>query len=137
MELRAEAERYCALIEQAPSMERERFADAVVAALESLVAVAGLMPEVPPTEAELPDGPSHAEWRERLAALQATLGDWEDPVLSLADDLADVWRDLKEGLMALQSGATEADVAWEWRFGFHTHWGPHAQSALRALRARV
>lgn len=84
-----------------------------------------------------------------MKAVQAVLGDWDDywtttsiveeaPVnLSLADALADIWRDLRSGLDALGSGNPREDVLWEWRFDFRTHWGLHAVEALRALHQRV
>ncbi|MCW2753202.1 MAG: hypothetical protein JWQ32_613 [Marmoricola sp.] len=52
---------------------------------------------------------------------------------SLADDLADVWRDLREGLDALTMNARWDDVAWEWRFGLDVHGGKHAVEAVRAI----
>ena len=50
-------------------------------------------------------------------------GDWEMEavLLPLANDLADVWLDVKHGLVALDAGARETDVIWEWRFGFYWH----------------
>ena len=59
----------------------------------------------------------------------------EDPVTGdLADDLADIYRDLKEGLELYEEGhVTEA--IWEWSQRFNTHWGRHASSALHALHA--
>jgi hypothetical protein len=50
----------------------------------------------------------------------------------LADDLTDVYLDLRRGLALLDSGI-EAAAAWEWRFSFGIHWGRHAVNALRAL----
>lgn len=50
----------------------------------------------------------------------------------LADDLADVWRDLKGGLALYQAGHLNAAV-WKWRFDFWGHWGKHATSAIYAL----
>ena len=50
----------------------------------------------------------------------------------LADDLADIWRDLKGGLALYHKGNRPA-AAWEWRNSFQTHWGRHATSALYAL----
>lgn len=42
----------------------------------------------------------------------------EEPVInSLADDLADIYRDLKEGLSLFEANHP-IDAAWEWRFGF-------------------
>jgi hypothetical protein len=57
--------------------------------------------------------------------------------LSLADALADIWRDLRQGLIALREGVPADNVAWEWRFSFQTHWGAHAVEALRAIHAQV
>ena len=52
----------------------------------------------------------------------------------LADDLADICRDLKEGLGLYDEGRI-AEAFWEWRQSFITHWGRHASSALHALHA--
>lgn len=54
---------------------------------------------------------------------------------ALDDDLADIYRDLKEGLL-VSSGIGAADIeeaTWHWRFLFLTHWGDHLTDALRAL----
>lgn len=59
----------------------------------------------------------------------------EEPVTgSLADDVADIYRDLADGLTKWRRGEVAA-AWWEWRFGFTIHWGEHAVSALRALHA--
>ena len=59
----------------------------------------------------------------------------EEPVTAdLADDLADIWNDVKRGLILYESGAIEAAV-WEWRFHFSAHWGHHACGSLYALQA--
>lgn len=50
----------------------------------------------------------------------------------LADDLADIWRDLDEGLVAFTSGHTGA-AEWQWAWSFRNHWGRHAASAIHAL----
>ncbi len=50
----------------------------------------------------------------------------------LADDLADIYRDLREGLSLFQEGhAAEAETAWFDCFQFH--WGLHATQALSAI----
>lgn len=51
---------------------------------------------------------------------------------SLADDLADIYRDIVSGLRAYELG-NRAGAVWEWSFGLHSHWGAHATSAIRAL----
>lgn len=53
-------------------------------------------------------------------------------VADLADDLADIWRDLKAGLMLFNAGHVSAAVR-EWRQGFWQHWGRHAAGAIFAL----
>jgi Domain of unknown function (DUF5063) len=152
MQMRDEAQRYCSLIERAGSMEQRAFVVALAASLASLLSAASHLPDVEPTETELPDGPDEDQRRACFTAVQQTLGDWADywttlathgedaseaVLLPLADDLTDVWRDLKQGLLALDAGALLDDVTWEWRFGFYTHWGRHATEALRAVHSRL
>jgi hypothetical protein len=50
----------------------------------------------------------------------------------IADDLRDIYRDVKVGLLAHEAGRpTEALGHWAWTFRYH--WGRHAAGALRAL----
>ena len=59
----------------------------------------------------------------------------EGPAIgSLADDLADIDRDVVGGLRAFLAGRPAAAAeAWEtWLWG---HWGGHATGAIRALHA--
>lgn len=59
----------------------------------------------------------------------------EEPVTAdLADDLADIWRDVKAGLLPFRNG-NRAAAAWRWRFHFDVHWAHHATAALYALQA--
>lgn len=51
---------------------------------------------------------------------------------SLADDLADIYRDVKAGLSLFEARGF-VDAAWDWRFNFQTHWGRHLVGAQRAL----
>ena len=51
---------------------------------------------------------------------------------SIADDLADIYRNIASGLRAYELG-DRAGAVWEWSFGLHSHWGAHATSAIRAL----
>lgn len=55
---------------------------------------------------------------------------------SLADDLGDIYRDVRRGLDLFDREAP-ADAAWEWRFAFETHWGNHATDAVRVLHRLV
>ena len=150
--MRDEVERYCSLIEGSDSFKRNEFAAALAESLAGMLAAAQHLPAVSPTANELEHRPSPEEARGRFAAVERVLGEWahywttvathgddaEVPVmLTLGDDLADIWLDLKPGLAGLQAGAPVGDVIWDWRFTFYTHWGRHATEALRALHARL
>ena len=57
----------------------------------------------------------------------------EEPVTgNLADDIADIFRDVVEGIRLFDRGQ-ESEAVWKWVFGIHSHWGEHATSAMRAL----
>jgi hypothetical protein len=55
---------------------------------------------------------------------------------SLADDVTDIYRDLRCGLQKWRRGES-GEALWEWRFGLENHWGTHATGAIRALHARA
>ena len=59
----------------------------------------------------------------------------EEPVVAdLADDLADIWRDLKSGLRHYDSGEVAA-AERTWCFNYSIHWGHHATAALHVIQA--
>lgn len=56
----------------------------------------------------------------------------EEPVASsLGLDLAETYDDIQDGLALIERGSSKADVLWQLRFDFLTHWGEHALVALR------
>ena len=94
-----------------------------------------------------PDRGDHEEWQAFYVSLGALIGDRNhyrevfDPYEpatevevtgSLADDLADIHRDLRAGLRKWMRGES-GEALWEWRFHFEGHWGEHLTRALRAL----
>lgn len=57
----------------------------------------------------------------------------DEPVMGmLADDLADVYRDLAEGLDQAKQGNLEA-ACFDWAISYRTHWARHAVHALTAI----
>jgi hypothetical protein len=57
----------------------------------------------------------------------------DEPVCGdLAEDLLEIYKDVKEGLLAFEAGERILAV-WHWRNTFGIHWGRHATSAIKAL----
>lgn len=57
----------------------------------------------------------------------------EEPVIGdLADDLSDIYGDLRMGL-SLYDGGHQQAAAWEWQLHFRIHWGRHLVAALYAM----
>jgi hypothetical protein len=62
-----------------------------------------------------------------------------DPLLNeapcmgdLGDDLLDIYKDIKEGLVLFDAGDAN-EALWHWSFLHKIHWGRHAVGALFAL----
>lgn len=54
----------------------------------------------------------------------------------LADDVADIFRDVMRGLQ-LYTLNYRAAAGWEWVMSLQSHWGEHATSAIRALHCWI
>lgn len=133
------AERYCAWAE-GPASDSDLLTARKLLAELHLLAI-----ELPNGECgkETEDVVSHESWRkvlDRFSELPLNLY-WdvfdplkeEPPVVnSLADDLADIYRDLKEGVILYGQGDI-VEATWQWRFLFEIHWGAHLTGAQRAI----
>jgi hypothetical protein len=65
--------------------------------------------------------------------------DWQEQSGSLADDLADIYWELKAGLERLETDQTPLPTLRCWGAGYRLHWGQHlvdAERHLYGLRAR-
>lgn len=149
---RVAAERYCGLIEFGwRSLGDLLFAE-LARSLACLYAAATVLPIFEVESDDLPaDQFSDAQWRDAFwpfaGALRRDDVYWDvEPYTEgkpelvaglLQDDLGDIYRDIKEGLLLEEAGFPDADVVWQWRFNFWSHWGFHAASALRALHSRL
>lgn len=130
------ARRYCAFIDTMHSLApTRRVVDAIPFLADLVASAVGLPQGVDVTEAEV----------ERANAPRVDLGTFDyyyevfDPFIrdelvigSLADDLADIYVDLREGIDLLEAGHPN-DAVWQRRFDYENHWGDHAVDALRAL----
>jgi hypothetical protein len=123
------AAEYCALVEQPPRIVELQ--EALLDILPRLYLAGSALPLVEPeTEDLLPDRPASSELLAVMEGLQEVLG---QGLSIIADDLVDIWKDLKQGLLALESGSPEADVVFSWSHDFISHWGRHALKALAAV----
>jgi hypothetical protein len=141
---------YCNLIERFEELDWRQTTKQLRVLIPSLMSAAIKMSDASPTDNDAPSTVTHEQWSDRLSAVEATLSEhgsyWTTPDvvdssepevvnLPIADDLADIWRDLRDGLNRLEAGGQLSDIAWEWRFLFDVHWGAHAAEAIRALHA--
>lgn len=87
------------------------------------------------------------QWAPMYESLKTKFGDWNlywgvfNPLSeretirgSLADDIADIYGDLKDGVILHENREVPAeDNIWHWRCTFYVHWGEHATDALRTI----
>jgi hypothetical protein len=141
------AQEFCILIETAKSFERRAFFERCFQLVARLVSEAVELPDI---EGELDTMRGQVTLDAYRAVVdglefQAAEHDsykmvfdpWEEaaePIYgSVSNDLADIWRDLKRGLLALAAGSLPNAIC-DWRFSFQHHWGPfHATHVLRPL----
>jgi hypothetical protein len=140
------AREYCVWAESGTSASPQHDAAMALRLLSELYAAVLLLPEGEGSEDDV-NSNSADEWRrvyDRFADLPVS-NYWEifnplerqagEPVLaSLADDLADIHRDLQRGFVLFDRGDVNGAV-WEWSFHFRAHWGHHLTAALYALHA--
>ena len=143
-EFAALARRYCVWAEGPPGDPDEDLTTArgLLALLQAAVLP---LPDNCPTTGSADDLISTEAWKERYARFELLpiKGYWkvfdalvmEQPVFNtLADDLSDIWRDLKQGLLLYDSGNVE-EAIWQWRFNYEIHWGRHLLGAEYAIHS--
>lgn len=159
IEFKKAADSFCPLLEEEPA-ESDQWLMDVLAATAGVYASGHALPDLGlPGDAledalDVPDqlDVTHEEWKRVYNLVHNVLGDqtgyWayfdpseppnshEEAVFgNLADDLADIYRDIKPGLRAWETGvdAYLASIVFDWKLGFGSHWGLHAVGAMRAL----
>lgn len=135
---------YCAWVETVETYSFEEVSHLRLLLAELHLGVLRLWPVKPGADTRI-KALSHEEWKviySKLARFELNhYWDVFNPLnsedttsicSSLADDLADIYRDLKKGLACYDQGRM-TEAAWEWRFLFEIHWGQHLTGAQRAL----
>ncbi|MDR4222315.1 DUF5063 domain-containing protein [Priestia megaterium] len=132
------ANHYCTLIDSLNCLD-EKNSEELLAALLDLYLQALRLPEVEPDNAEAP------QFEIPLPKVDFDKYEyyWEvfDPYKldepgcgSLSDDILDIYKDLKEGIILFEQDTTN-EAIWHWKFHFQSHWGSHVVNALRALHS--
>ena len=145
-ELLAIARRYCELIESLQEGDRQPLAqiNELLPRLHAAMTMVGPWQEDKPLEAAV-----DLDRRfELFSSLHRLLGDldgyWmeydvapdrQEMSGSLADDLTDIYCELKNGLVHLEGNSDARRMLRSWRSGFCNHWGQHVVDAERHLYA--
>jgi len=60
-------------------------------------------------------------------------------VVSIAENMADIYQDIKDFLLLYQTGSHEVmnDAIWECKLNFETHWGQKLVNSLRAIHSFI
>ncbi len=140
------AQKYCDLIEQRDRYNLNGFLRHCIILLSRLIHESATLELVDNDEDLPPKTRTHEEWAKLFDGLGEKLGKFDKYLMvfdsykdrkaiygSLSDDLADIYWELKDGLTALEEGTNKARVIWQWRWMFWTHWGRHANSAVRVI----
>jgi hypothetical protein len=157
------ANRFCSVVDSASSMEKTDLLLQIYRILPKLIDEAISLPDVKLSDSDDPiEGSgqpafrargrqSEQEWGQLYNLLKEQIADWDrywqvfDPTEdkealsgTLADDIADIYRDLKEGLVRSEAHqAPPEEIIWSWRLLFYSHWGKHAMDALLAIHFRL
>jgi len=142
------AREYCSLIESIDEMEQQEWFQQLAILLPRLhAAIVGLgHPEAMERHVPAPDFEDRFELFSRL---HVTLGErdayWMEFDIaqdgqtmsgSLADDLTDIYFDLRDGLHTLERDPRDSQRAvTDWQTGYEVHWGQHLLDAERHLYA--
>lgn len=153
------AQTFCDVVDSAPDLDRVDLLVRVYRILPRLISEAISLPDVELGHDEGQEEErrksiilatsqlNDARWGQLYSLLKEKLGDWNlywqvwDPRKdneaihgSLADDIADIYRDLKEGLIRIEAHQSPlGDIIWDWRIAFYSHWGKHAIDAMRTI----
>ena len=148
------AKQFCSIVDSASHMDRGEFVSQIYRVLPKLIDQAIEMPDVEGSDREQRKSSPrvrHEEWEQFYNSLKEKLGDWDlyhqvfDPthdneaiVGTLADDIADIFGDLKEGLVFIEAAqASPEEAIWTWRLLFYSHWGKHAMDVLLAIHFQL
>lgn len=118
----ASARRFVQFVENSESLGREAFVCEVQPlVLDVYTGAISLGGGYPVDEADPPASMSTDEWWALFQRLQRQLADFDSVVEgSLRDDIADIYRDLRDGLIPYDASRSD-EAVWNWRTDFESH----------------
>jgi hypothetical protein len=148
------ARQYCAFVESTNNKEKDFLKETQNLLLTLYQQATALSWTTLEHEEEFEDKLSKEEFDKILKRLDENIGHhryyWEifDPTNDqdtqavcgdLVDDLGDIYKDIKHGLMIFDLGtmASREAALWDLKFGFEKHWGRHAICALKTIHFLV
>jgi hypothetical protein len=155
VEFVAVANEYCKYAEHAPEIKGEELLTILQRLLPLLYLKAAFLPDLTPV---FDDGNekfvAEQDWvkihdgfknqfgtaNDYLEVFDERINDSEGPVVSsLAENMADIYQDLKDFLLLYQTGTHEVmnDAVWECRMNFGNYWGQKLVNALRAVHKSI
>jgi hypothetical protein len=155
IEFVAVANEYCKYAEHAAEIKGEELLKILQRLLPLLYLKASFLPEFKPW---FEDGNEkfvmEADWiivhdafskkfgtaNDYLEVFDDRMNESEGPVVaSLAENMADIYQDLKDFILLYQTGTAEVmnDALWECRNNFENYWGQKLVNALRAIHKFV
>jgi hypothetical protein len=147
---RAGVTKFIEAVDSAPHLETEVFLTNVGHSMAELYSIALSLPAVGPETTDTDESPFktdkwdelHRSLREKIGPLDTywTIFDFtekQEPVQgSLAEDISEIYFDLKQSLHLEEIGVPKSDVLFDWRLDFRSHWGRHLLGALTAIHHR-
>lgn len=153
------AQQYSSLVDSRSALDKSEFLVQVYRMLPELIGEASRLPlvrfgddeneeqEATISKIRAETEMKQQEWGQLYDSLKEKLWDWDlywmvfDPRTdkeaihgSLADDIADIYRELKDGIgLKETNNVPDCEIIFEWRFGFTSQWGQHAVNALRTI----
>ena len=151
-QFRTAAARFCALAERVEELDRSELLAQLRTLLPALYAAGAPLPRPGRLTDTSPETPRRSveEWSALCDVLREKLGEadrywvvWdatepEEPIeASLAQDVADIYEEMKEAVWLLGDGTPTGDVLFELQFAFEHDWSRHVIHALHAVDDRT
>ncbi|MCE5268919.1 MAG: DUF5063 domain-containing protein [Planctomycetaceae bacterium] len=146
-----DATAYCELIDSAANGKPPHFYQQLLTSMSRLARSANELPQVCSSEEVECGGHrmTHDEWGLLARRLSDVVGREVAELMAtddaktassvravmLFDDLADIYRDLRDGMRfyCLKTDKGIEEAIWQWRFDYEAHWGQHLFDALHTV----